>query len=127
MANEERLDTLIEKAFEYRRNNTPLKELIAKEHLETYQLGYEDIIYAMDLDTAIVPCGKYMILAYDRYDKDNKAMVAEYAIYEQYCKSGILYDSLNMEAEYRLVCVWDKTFPNMAKAICHATEVIERK
>ena len=70
-----------------------------------------------------------MIMAYDRYDpnrirSDGHFKIAEYAIYKQY-DDRILLDALSYSADYRLVCVGEETFPNMAKAICHATKVIE--
>ena len=117
-----RIDELIKRAEELR--HTPIDEFIEEEDLYTYELGYEDILWADDLNNAIVPCYDYMILARERLDDDYNT-VAEYAIYSQHDKDGHpIMNSLNMNATYKLEYAGDQQFDNMAAAIAYAFNLI---
>lgn len=112
------LDELVSRAME--KHSMPLRELIETEHLQDYELGYEDILYADEINIAKIPHGEYMILVRQRWDEDIHDTVVEYAIYWQEDHDGHpLYDSLNMNATYHLVSVRGK-FTNMVTAIAEA-------
>ena len=118
------LNTLIERAYEKRR--MPLFDFIESEGLDTYELGYEDILYADWLNNAIVPCNEYMILVRERCTEDGSGTVAEYAIYKEHDRDGRpLLNSLNANAIYKLEFVGEETFDNMAHAIVYATNLID--
>lgn len=120
---ETRLDALVNRAFEERCDS--LADVIEKENLREYELGHEDIIYADDLNWAVVPCEEYMILAREHYDYDAKEIVAEYAIYSQHdYDDNNIRNSLNMNAKYQLEFVGEETFLNMAYAIAHAANLV---
>jgi hypothetical protein len=117
------LEALVERAFEQRTDT--LAEVIRQEHLEEYELGHEDIIYADDINWAVVPCEDRMIIAREHYDFDAKKIVAEYAIYSQHDHDGEnISNSLNMNAVYRLESIGQATFANMAYAIAHAADLV---
>ena len=118
------LDKLIERAEE--KHSMPLKDFIKSENLETYELGYVDILYADELNIAKIPHEEYMILLREREEGGpDRPNVVEYAIYSQEDHDGItIYNSLNMNATYHLVNVCTDTFRNMASAIAEATEEI---
>lgn len=121
--NKTNLDALVERAFNQRTDS--LSAVIAQEHLEEYELGYEDIIYADDLNWAVVPCEDRMIMAREHYDYDSKELVAEYAIYTQHDRDGQnIRNSLNMNAVYRLEFLGEETFTNIAYAIAYAADLI---
>jgi len=120
----DRLDELIKRANEER--HMPIDKFIEKENLSKYELGYEDILYADDLNNAIIPCYDYMILARERLD-ENYNTVAEYAIYSQHDKDGKnIMNSLNMNATYELEYAGDQLFDNMAAAIAYAFNLIHQ-
>ena len=117
------LDELIKRANSKR--CMPFDEFIESEHLETYELGYEDILYADDINNAIVPCRDYLIIVRERWNDEDNAPVAEYAIYSQHDKDGNnIMNSLNMNATYNLEFVSDQQFENMAFAIAWAADLI---
>ena len=117
------LESLVERAFEQRTDS--LADVIEKEHLEEYELGHEDIIYADSLNFAVVPCEDFMILAREHYDHDAKEIVAEYAIYSQHDHDGEnIRNSLNMNAVYHLESIGEETFTNMAYAIAYAADLV---
>lgn len=119
------IEELVERVMNYR--STPLYDFIMNENLQKYRLGYEDIIEVSGPSVAIVPCLGYMILARDRYDEESKQIVAEYAIYSEHDDDNRpLINSLNMNAEYVLEYVGEETFTNMAFAICHAANLIDK-
>ena len=118
-----KLDELIERANA--EHSMPFDEFIEKENLYEYELGYEDILYADNLNNAIVPCRDYLIIARERWNEEDHAPVAEYAIYSQHDKDGNnLMNSLNMNATYNLEYVGDQQFENMAFAIAWAADLI---
>lgn len=117
------LDALVLRALEQRTDR--LADVIEKEHLAEYELGYEDIIYADSLNWVIVPCEEHMILAREHCDPHSRQIVAEYAIYSQHDHDGKnLRNSLNMNAVYRLEFVGEEIFNNMASAISYACGLI---
>lgn len=117
------LDMLIERSYETR--TMPLRELIVSEHLEKYELGLEDILYADNLNNAIVPCYEFMILAREYYIPEQNEITAEYAVYSQHDHDGHnIINSLNMNAEYHLEFVGEETFDNMALAIAYAANLV---
>lgn len=119
-----KLDELITRANEKR--SMPLYDFIMSEHLQSYQLGYEDILYADDLNNAVVPCREYLILTRERLDSDNN-FVAEYAVYSQHdADNAPLCNSLNMNATYTLEFVGEETFENMAFAIAYAADLVRK-
>lgn len=119
----DRLGELIARTCEKR--SMPLADFIETENLGTYELGYEDILYADELNNAKVPCREFMILVRQRLDDENHCHVAEYAIYSQEDRDGHpLRDSLNMNAIYHLEMVGEETFENMAFAIAYAADLI---
>lgn len=126
MNNRERhIEELVERVMDLR--STPLYDFIMKENLQTYRLGYEDIIEVSGPSVAVVPCLGYLILTRDRYDEESKQMVAEYAIYSEHDDDHRpLINSLNMNAEYILEYVGEETFSNMAFAIAHAANLIDK-
>lgn len=119
------LDKLIDRSFEKR--SMPLKEFLASENLDTYELGYIDILYADNLNNAIVPCRGYLILTRERWSDEYKGLVAEYALYSEHDNDNRppLRNSLNMNATYKLEYVCDTQYENMAYAISYATKHIE--
>ena len=120
---ENRIDALVDRAMEERTMH--LADVIEKENLYKYELGYEDILYADDINNAVVPCENYMILAREYYDDVEKHVAAEYAIYSQHDRDGEnIPNSLNMNAVYQLEFVGEETFTNMAYAIVHAANLI---
>lgn len=120
---EQYLDKLVERTLEKR--YCTLAEIIESEKLDTYELGYEDYIYADAINFAVVPCEEFMIIAHEHIDKDTHESVAEYAVYIQHDRDGRnLRNSLNMNAVYRLDYVGEETFTNMAYAIAHAAGLI---
>lgn len=122
---EDRIDALVTRAMEER--TMRLREVIEKENLSEYELGYEDILYADDLNNAVIPCEEYMILAREFYDDEAKETSAEYAIYSQHERDGDnILNSLNMNATYTLEYVGEETFRNMASAIAYAADIIYR-
>ena len=119
------LEELVERSIEYR--YCPFDEVIKKEHLEEYQLGLVDIIYADSINFAVVPCNEHMIIAHEHVDKDTHEIVAEYAIYSQHDRQGEnLRNSLNMDADYVLEYIGEETFTNMAFAIAYAANLIDK-
>lgn len=117
------LDELVERSLEKR--DMPLYDLIMSEHLDRYEPGFVDILYADPLNNAIVPCRNFMILARDRYDANEHKIVAEYAIYSQHDRDGSnLRNSMNANAVYHLEMVGEETFENMAFAIAYAADLI---
>ena len=122
-SSENRLDALVNRAFEERCDS--LAEVIEKENLYKYELGHEDIIYADDINWAVVPCEDRMIIAREHYDYDAKEIVAEYAIYTQHDHDGDnIRNSLNMNAVYKLEWCGEETFTNIAYAIAYAANLI---
>ena len=120
---EDRISALVDRAMEER--TMRLHEVIERENLTEYELGYEDILYADDLNNAVVPCENYMILAREYYDDEKKDVAAEYAIYSQHDRDGMdRPNTLNMNATYRLEFVGEETFRNMASAIAYAVNLI---
>ena len=120
---ETRLDALVSRAFEERCDT--LADVIEKENLYEYELGHEDIIYADDLNWAVVPCEEFLIMAREHYDYDAKKIIAEYAIYTQHDHDGNnISNSLNMNAVYKLDYVGDQGFTNIAYAISYAADLI---
>ena len=120
---EDRISALVDRALEERTMH--LADVIEKEHLYRYELGYEDILYADDINNAVVPCEEYMILAREFYDDVEKHVVAEYAIYSQHDRDGMnISNSLNVNAIYQLEFVGEETFTNMAYAIAHAANLV---
>ena len=120
---EDRISALVDRAMEERTMH--LAEVIEREHLGEYELGYEDILYADDLNNAVVPCEEFMILAREYYDDVKKDVAAEYAIYSQHDKDGMNRpNTLNINATYRLEFVGEETFRNMASAIAYAVSLI---
>lgn len=118
------LDELIERACEKR--SMPLADFIQTENLITYELGYEDILYADDINIAKIPHEEFMILLRERYDKNAHRNVVEYAIYDQEDRDGMpLLNSLNMNAIYHLVKVDKHSYRNMASAIAKAVTDID--
>lgn len=118
-----KLDELIERANAER--SMHFDEFIEKENLYEYELGYEDILYADNLNNAIVPCREYLIIVRERWNEEDHAPVAEYAIYSQHDKDGEnLMNSLNMNATYKLEYVGDQQFENMAFAIAWAADLV---
>lgn len=116
------LDKLIERAIEKRHMN--LHDFIMSENLEAYELGYEDILYADELNIAKIPHEEYMILLRQRLDSKQN-IVVEYAIYSQEDHDNKpLYNSLNMNATYHFIRTGDRVFCNMADAISEATDDI---
>lgn len=113
------------------KRNMPLYDLIMSENLQTYVRGRIDILSADELNNAMVPCRNFMILAKDRFDKEENDWVAEYAIYRRTGKDtfgdDISSTSGNVficEAIYELEYVGEETFENMATAIKYATDLI---
>lgn len=103
-----------------------LADVIEKENLYEYELGYEDILYADSLNNAVVPCEDSMILAREYYDDDAKQIAAEYAIYSQHDRDGMnSTNTLNMNAVYKLEYVGEETFSNLAYAIAYAANLIK--
>lgn len=118
-----KLDELIERA--HAKRSMPLCDFIESEGLDTYELGMEDILEADFLNVAIVPCREYLILTRERWNEEDKALVAEYAIYSQHDRDGqTLKNSLNMNATYELEYVGDQQFENMAFAIAWAADLV---
>lgn len=118
-----KFDELIERAHE--KHSMPLSDFIESEDLYTYELGMEDILEADFLNVAIVPCREYLILVRERFNEEDKAIVAEYAIYSQHDHDGrTLKNSLNMNAIYELEYVGDQQFENMAFAIAWAADLV---
>ena len=127
MNREEYEDALFNRAHEYMMNETPLAELIEKEHLEELSIEYETILYAMEACHAIVPCYDSLILAFDHYDSKNHCTVAEYAIYSQHDRDGKNHqNAINYNADYKLEYVGEETFENMAAAIAYAYNLIRQ-
>lgn len=117
------LDALVNRASEERCDN--LATVIEKENLYEYELGHVDIIYADDVNWAVVPCENYMILAHEHYDYDRKEVLSEYAIYSQHDNDGNnATNTLNMNAIYKLEFIGEETFTNMAYAIAHAANLV---
>lgn len=117
------LDALVNRAFEERCDN--LATVIEKENLYEYELGHVDIIYADDINWAVVPCEDYMILAHEHYDYDRGEVSSEYAIYSQHDNDGNnATNTLNMNAIYKLEFIGEETFTNMAYAIAHAANLV---
>ena len=117
------LDNAVSRSIE--KHSMPLKEVIETEHLENYRLGCVDILYADDLNVAIVPCEEYMILAREFYNEPEDDLMAEFALYSQFDDDGHnLINSLNANAEYRLKFVYKGTFKNMALAISYACGLV---
>ena len=113
------LDELIERACE--KHSMPLADFIQTENLITYELGYEDILYADELNVAKIAHEEFMILLRERHDKNAHKNVFEYAIYSQEDRDGMpLLNSLNANAIYHLVKVGKNSYRNMASAIWHA-------
>lgn len=122
---EDRIAELVDRAMEER--TMRLADVIEQENLHEYELGYEDILYADNLNNAVVPCEDYMILAREYYDDLEKHVSAEYAIYSQHDRDGQnIPNSLNANAVYKLEYVGEETFRNMASAIAYACENIYR-
>ena len=123
-SSESRLDALVNRAFEERCDT--LADVIEKENLYEYELGHEDIIYADDLNWAVVPCEEFLIMAREHYDYGAREIVAEYAVYTQHDNDDghNLRNSLNMDAVYKLDFIGEETFTNMAYAIAHAANLI---
>ena len=120
---EDRIAALVDRAMEER--TMCLAKFIEKENLYEYELGYEDILYADDLNNAVIPCEDRMILAREYYDEEQKQITAEYAIYTQHDRDGeMIPNSLNMNAVYKLEWIGEETFTNMAYAIAHAANII---
>ena len=120
----DRFDELFSRSCEKR--TMPLADFIETENLGTYELGYEDILYADELNNVKVPCRGFMILVRERLD-ENHELVSEYAIYSQEDRDGHpLRNSLNMNAIYHLEMVGEETFENMAFAIAYAADLIRR-
>ena len=120
---EDRISALVDRAFEER--TMRLAEVIEKEKLYEYELGYEDILYADSINNAVVPCEDSMILAREYYDDDTKQIAAEYAIYSQHDLDGMnSTNTLNMNAVYKLEYIGEETFTNMAYAIAYAADLI---
>lgn len=127
MTREEYENALFDRAHEYMMNETPLAELIEKEHLDELSIEYETILYAMEACHAIVPCYDSLILAYDRYNSASHSRVAEYAIYSQHDRDGKnLQNAINYNAHYRLEYVGEETFENMAAAIAYAYNLVRQ-
>jgi len=119
------LDELIDRASQKR--SMPLRDFLISENLDTYEPGYIDILYADELNNAIVPCRGYMILARERWSVEDNSIVAEYAIYTQHDHDGHpLQNSLNYNATYKLEYVAEESFENMAFAIVHAACIIKQ-
>lgn len=122
---EDRISALVDRALEER--TMRLAEVIEKENLYEYELGYEDILYADSINNAVVPCEDSMILAREYYDDDAKQIVAEYAIYSQHDRDGMnITNTLNMNAVYKLEYVGEETFTNLAYAIAYAADLIKK-
>lgn len=122
---EDRIATLVDRALEER--TMRLCEVIERENLTEYELGYEDILYADSTNNVIVPCEGFMILAREYYDDLEKCVSAEYAVYSQHDRDGHnIANSLNMNAVYKLEFVGEETFRNMASAIAYAADLIYR-
>lgn len=120
---EDRISALVDRALEER--TMCLAEVIEKENLYEYELGYEDILYADSVNNAVVPCEDSMILAREYYDDDAKQIAAEYAIYSQHDRDGMnSKNTLNMNAVYKLEYVGEETFTNLAYAIAYAANLI---
>lgn len=127
MNREEYENALFDRAHEYMMNETPLAELIEKEHLEELSIEYETILYAMEACHAIVPCYDSLILAFDHYDSDIHSTVAEYAIYSQHDRDGRNHpNAINYNADYKLEFIGEETFDNMAAAIAYAYNLIHQ-
>ena len=123
------LDEAVERAMEKR--NMPLRDLITSEKLYTYVRGRVDVLYANELNNAMVPCRNHMILVKDRFDDEEDDWVAEYAIYRRTGKNSFGEDisdtSGNIficEAVYELEYIGEETFDNMANAIAYAANLI---
>lgn len=132
MTYEEKIEAVCERAVEKR--NMPLANLITSENLQTYTRGYVDILSESELNTAMVPCRGFMILAKDRFDDELGNSIAEYAIYRRTGKDTFGNDISNTngnvficEAVYELESVGTEKFESMADAIYHATNLIYRK
>lgn len=122
---EDKIAVLVDRALEER--TMRLHEVIERENLSEYELGYEDILYADSTNNAIVPCEGFMILAREYYDDQEKHVSAEYAVYSQHDRDGRnIANSLNMNAVYKLEYVGEETFRNMASAIAYAADLIYR-
>ena len=122
---EDRISALVDRALEER--TMRLAEVIEKENLYEYELGYEDILYADSINNAVVPCEDSMILAREYYDDDVKQITAEYAIYSQHDRDGMnSKNTLNMNAVYKLEYVGEETFTNLAYAIAYAADLIKK-
>lgn len=129
---EEYKSALFQKYFDYEQASTPLKQ-IAEEELTEWSLENTHIQYAMQASSAVIPYGDYMILGYDRYnpnedDWTKHRRIGEYAIYKQVDRDGHnLEDSLNYNADYKLLFVGEQQFPNMGEAICFAVNLLKDK
>lgn len=125
MNREEHMSELFDRASNYR--TIRLADLIEKENLHTYRFGYEDILWADELNVATVPCRGYMILAREFYNADTRSTEAEYAIYSEHDDDGKpLLNSINMNAKYRIEFMGQETFENTAFAIAYAADLIRK-
>lgn len=119
------LDTLVERAWET--HTMPLAELIKEENLDTYEYGYEDILFADAINVALIPHEEYLIIVRQYDDGSDNYPAVEYAIYSQEDRDGqILLNSANMNAVYHLIRVGEGKYPNMATAIHEAVKEIEK-
>lgn len=118
------IEELTERAIEDRSLN--LHDYILREDLRTYRLEELTILEVDTVNTAVVPCRGYMILARERCMKTDKTPVAEYAIYTQKADYDAqpLFNSLSYASTYILESICDRTFENMAFAIADAAKCI---
>lgn len=125
MSSSENIDALVERAFAKRFDH--LADIIESENLYEYELGFRDIVYADEVNYAIVPCEYYMILAHEHIDRESNKPSAEYAIYSQHDRDGRnLHNSLNMNSVYELEFLGEEEFTNMAYAIAYAADLIRK-